>query len=68
MPTLNLGRVVGPPGPPGPDCEFGHGLKRTGSIVSVDAVNDFTGDNTLPITAAGVETIVGNIEVLLETI
>ena len=48
--------------------EFGHGLKQEGRTVSVDAVDDFTGDNTLPMTAAGVQTVVGNIDVLLGTI
>lgn len=47
---------------------FGHGLKQDGLDVSVDAVSDFTGDNTLPMTAAGVQTQVGNIEALLATI
>lgn len=47
---------------------FGHGLKQDGLDVSVDAVSDFSGDNTLPMTAAGVQTTVGNIEALLETI
>jgi len=48
--------------------EFGHGLKQSGHVVSVDAVADFSGDNTLPMTAAGVQTVVGNIDVLLGTI
>lgn len=47
---------------------FGHGLKQSGLDVSVDAVSDFSGDNTLPMTAAGVQTTVGNIEALLATI
>lgn len=47
---------------------FGHGLKQDGLDVSVDAVSDFSGDNTLPMTAAGVQTTVGNIEALLDTI
>lgn len=47
---------------------FGHGLKQDGIDVSVDAVSDFSGDNTLPMTAAGVQTTVGNIEALLATI
>lgn len=47
---------------------FGHGLKQNGIDVSVDAVSDFSGDNTLPMTAAGVQTTVGNIEALLATI
>lgn len=48
--------------------KFGHGLKQDGVNVSVDAVSDFTGDNTLPMTAAGVQTTVGNIEAMLATI
>lgn len=47
---------------------FGHGLKQNGLDVSVDAVSDFSGDNTLPMTAAGVQASVGNIEALLATI
>lgn len=47
---------------------FGHGLKQDGLDVSVNAVSDFSGDNTLPMTAAGVQTTVGNIEALLATI
>lgn len=47
---------------------FGHGLKLEGDVVRVEAVSDFSGDNTLPITAAAVQLAVGNIEVLLETI
>lgn len=48
--------------------KFGHGLKQEGVNVSVDAVSDFSGDNTLPMTAAGVQASVGNIEALLATI
>lgn len=51
-----------------PAYRFGHGLKQEGLTVSVDAVDDFSGDNTLPMTAAGVYASVGNIEALLETI
>lgn len=47
---------------------FGHGLKQNGLDVAVDAVNDFSGDITLPMTAAGVQATVGNIEALLATI
>lgn len=47
---------------------FGHGLKQDGLTVSVNTVDDFSGDNTLPMTAAGVYASVGNIEALLETI
>lgn len=52
----------------GQTYQFGHGLKLTGNSVSVDTVDDFNGDNTLPMTAAGVETVVGNIEALLGVI
>ena len=62
------GRAV-PTDMPSTDAfEFGHGLKQAGNVVSVDAVDDFSGDNTLPMTAAGVQTVVGNIDVLLSTI
>lgn len=51
---------------------FGHGLKTLQqdgkTYVEVNSVNDFDGDKTLPMTAAGVETIVGNIDALLGTI
>lgn len=52
----------------GPVYRFGHGLRQDGIHISVDSVSDFEGDNTLPMTAAGVQTSVGNIEALLETI
>ena len=52
----------------GPYYRFGHGLKQDGSVISVDAANDFDGDKTRPITAAAVETTLGNIETILETI
>lgn len=48
-----------------PVWQFGHGLKVLGDTVSIDAVDDFKGDNTLPMTAAGVYAVVGNIEALL---
>lgn len=51
---------------------FGHGLttviEDNKTVVKVNTVNDFTGDKSLPMTATGVETIVGNIEVLLGAI
>ncbi len=57
----------------GSSYEIGHGLKlddatNTLSVDTVDAVNAPEGDNTRPITAAAVNTTVGNIEVLLGTI
>ena len=52
----------------GPVYRFGHGLKQDGLNISVDAVSDFDGDNTLPMTAAGVQASIGNIEALLGTI
>lgn len=65
--TLSSVDIVGGGGG-GVVYKFGHGLKQDGVNVSVDAVSDFTGDNTLPMTAAGVQTTVGNIEALLATI
>lgn len=47
---------------------FGHGLKQDDGVISVDAADGFDGDKTRPITAAAVETTVGNIQTLLETI
>lgn len=46
----------------------GHGLNVVEGDLTVDTVDDFQGDNTLPMTAAGVNIIVGNIDVLLGTI
>lgn len=48
--------------------KIGHGLKVTGDELSVDTTSNFDGDNTLPMTAAGVQTTLGNIEILLATI
>lgn len=50
--------------------QIGHGLKLSpdGRTVSVNAVSDFSGDNTLPMTASGVQSTIGNIEALLGTI
>ena len=47
---------------------IGHGLKVVDSVLEVDAVNTVEQDNTLPITSAGVYTVVGNIDALLKTI
>lgn len=63
---LSSVRVAGGGG--GVVYRFGHGLRQKGLDVSVDAVSDFSGDNTLPMTAAGVQASVGNIEALLATI
>lgn len=61
-----------PPDNPGDDTNpgwtVGHGLKLEENVLSVNSVDDFNGDNTLPITAAAVLTITGNIEALLKTI
>lgn len=46
----------------------GHGLKVVNGDLTVNTVDDFKGDNTLPMTAAGVDLVVGNIEALLSTI
>lgn len=48
--------------------QIGHGLKLEGDLLSVNTVDDFEGDNTLPITASAVQSTVGNIEILLGTI
>ena len=50
--------------------KLGPGLKLEddGQTLAVNAVNDFEGDNTLPITAAAVQASIGNIEVVLSTI
>ena len=49
--------------------KIGHGLKvEGGNTLAVNAVSDFSGDNTLPITAAAVQETVGNIEIILGTI
>lgn len=66
--ALSTVQIISGGGDGGPVYQFGHGLKLTGNTVSVNAVDDFTGDNTLPMTAAGVYTTVGNIEALLGTI
>ena len=54
----------------GGSYNIGHGLllDRSSNTLSVDTVDDFEGDNTLPITAAAVQNTVGNIEILLGTI
>lgn len=58
------------PLPAGNSYHIGHGLKldTPTNTLSVNTVNDFEGDNTLPITAAAVQEQVGNIEILLGTI
>lgn len=48
--------------------DVGHGLKVVNNKLTVDSVSDFKGDNTLPASAALVQTTVGNIEQLLSTI
>lgn len=65
---LSTVTISGGSGEGGPSYQFGHGLKLTGATVSVDTVDNFSGDNTLPMTAAGVQATVGNIEALLGTI
>lgn len=52
---------------------FGHGFITAASSdnvvdVEIKTVSDFSGDNTLPIQAAAVQTLVGNIDALLATI
>lgn len=52
----------------GGEYEFGHGLKLEGRTVTVNMSDDNNSDRTLPISAASVDTIVGNIDVLLKSI
>lgn len=61
----------GEPGPPGKDgksYEFSDQFEVVDDHVSLKTANDFEGDNTRPMTAAGVEIIVGNIEIELKII
>lgn len=50
--------------------KVGHGLKleEDGETLSVNAVDNFDGDNTLPITAGAVQASIGTIEVVLSKI
>ena len=48
--------------------KVGHGLKLEAGTLAVQTVDQFEGDMTLPVTAAAVNTVVGNVEVLLGTI
>ena len=56
-------------GPPGPvqAMALGNALQINGQSVEVKTVNEME-DSTLPMSAAGVHVIVGNIDALLETI
>lgn len=65
---LSAVTVVGGTGGTGGGYGVGHGLKLVSGNLSVDTVDGFSGDNTLPMTAAGVQTAVGSIEALLGTI
>lgn len=52
----------------GQNVTYGSGLKYEGGVLSVETTDLMEQDNTLPITSAGVHTVVGNIEALLATI
>lgn len=52
----------------GPAWGIGHGLKVVNGSLTVSTVDNFAGDNSLPMTAAGVQATLGNIEALLGTI
>ena len=45
-----------------PAYGIGHGLKIVDGNLTADTVDDFSGDNTLPMTAAGIQAILGRIE------
>ena len=51
-----------------PGYEIGVGLKMKDSVLSVDSAQDFNGDNTRPVEAAFVQTMIGNVEYILQTI
>lgn len=61
---------IGTGGGGGPSYVIGEGLKLdvNTNTISVDVAEAAEKDNTKPITSAAVNTIVGNINVLLETI
>lgn len=46
----------------------GDNISIEDDVISVITTNEVESDNTRPITSAGVDTVVGNINVLLETI
>lgn len=48
--------------------KFGHGLKQDGVNVSVNMSSRDNPDRTLPVSAAAMDCVVGNIEILLKTI
>ena len=52
----------------GTNFKIGVGLKLENDELSVDSASDFNGDNTRPAEAALVQTLVGNVEILLKTI
>lgn len=60
--------VQGGEGGVAPAWKIGHGLKAESGVVSVETTSCFEGDMTLPVTAAAVEMVVGNVQILLETI
>ncbi len=62
------GKDTGVSASPAEGYKVGHGLKVNDGSLEVDAADDYEGDNTRPITAAAVQSAVGNIEILLETI
>lgn len=49
----------------GMSYQIGYGLKVVDNTLMVDSVDNFEGDNSLPATAALVQSTVGNIEILL---
>ncbi len=51
-----------------PSYGIGPGLEVVNGTLRVKTTDNFEGDKTLPITAAGVEAVVGNVEALLGTI
>lgn len=52
----------------GSQYEFGHGFNQEGRKISIRMSDNLNPDKTLPISAASVDAMVGNIELLLKTI
>ena len=66
--TIKDGEDVTGGGGGGVEFEVGVGLKLKDGVLSVDSATDFNGDNSRPAEAALVQTLVGNVEIILKTI
>lgn len=66
--TPNLKGKDGDDGEGSVDLHAGENIDITDNVISVLTTNNAEKDNTRPITSAGVNTIVGNIDILLKLI